>query len=356
MELCHDKIGHFGLDKTLKKLENDYWFPQMKKYVKRYIQSCIGCFYSKEPAGRKPGYLHPIEKVSVPMHTLHVDHLGPFVKSRRGNQYLIVAVDAFTKYVFAEAAANTKEKLVEKFLLEINEIFRMSERLISERGAAFTSENFKKFCDRMGGDHKRTAVATPRENGQVERYNRTILDALTASLEDEVHWDSLVLKVVWGLNNTINKSTGKVPAELLLGFRPRHQFESKLLNAIGSKVYYDKIQETRKRAAQTIKENQQEAKRRYDLRRRAPVKFRVGDAVGCRRDDATNDGKSKKLTPRYRGPYEVKKVLERDRYEIGDIKGAQRSQKPYGGVFPSEKLKLWYPLVSSESEESLSEN
>lgn len=84
------------------------------------------------------------------------------------------------------------------------------------------------------------------------------------------------------------------------------------INGIGSKIYDNKLQETRKRAAQTIKENQQKAKRHYDLRRKVPINFRVGDAVGCRRDDATNDGKSKMLKPKYRGPYEVKKVLETD--------------------------------------------
>ena len=53
------------------------------------------------------------------MHTLHIDHLGPFVKSTLGNTYLIVVVDAFTKYVFMKPVASMKALPVERFIDEI---------------------------------------------------------------------------------------------------------------------------------------------------------------------------------------------------------------------------------------------
>lgn len=84
--LNHDDIGHFGVEKTLERIKASYWFPKMAKFVKKYVNACIECAYSKNY-----GKL---------FHTLHVDHLGPFVRSKRGNTHLLVVVDGFTKFVF----------------------------------------------------------------------------------------------------------------------------------------------------------------------------------------------------------------------------------------------------------------
>lgn len=34
---AHDDLGHFGVEKTLYRLSDDYWFPRMRKYVEQYI-------------------------------------------------------------------------------------------------------------------------------------------------------------------------------------------------------------------------------------------------------------------------------------------------------------------------------
>lgn len=41
---------------------------------------------------------------------------------------------------------------------------------------------------------------------------------------------------------------------------------------------------------------------------------------------------NKKLIPKYKGPYVVKKVLDKDRYLIKDTDGFQVTQLPYEGV------------------------
>lgn len=98
--LNHDDCGQFGLEKTLKRIQRNYWFAQMTKFVKKYIQSCLNCLYMKGGKGPQAGYLHPIPKANVPFETLHMDHLGPFVKSKKGNTHLLVTVDGFSKFVF----------------------------------------------------------------------------------------------------------------------------------------------------------------------------------------------------------------------------------------------------------------
>ena len=40
---------------------------------------------------------------SAPFDPVHVDHLGPFARSVRGNSYVLMLVDGFTKFTVARA-------------------------------------------------------------------------------------------------------------------------------------------------------------------------------------------------------------------------------------------------------------
>ena len=85
VKMCHDDQGHFATDKTLDKIREHYWFKGMRRFVTKYVRACLNCLYYKSTSGRKPGFLHPIEKVAIPFHTLHLEHLGPFIRTKRRN-------------------------------------------------------------------------------------------------------------------------------------------------------------------------------------------------------------------------------------------------------------------------------
>lgn len=75
---AHDLSGHFAVDRTIQRLQKDYWFANMKRYVKQHIRMCIDCLVCKKPGGKKPGFLHPITPGALPFAVVHVDHVGPF--------------------------------------------------------------------------------------------------------------------------------------------------------------------------------------------------------------------------------------------------------------------------------------
>jgi transposase InsO family protein len=349
--LNHDTKGHFSLEKTLGLMKQSYWFPGMRQYVKRYIKGCLGCLYNKEPAGKRPGFLFPIEKVGVPMHTLHLDHLGPFVKSRRKNAYLIVAVDAFTKFIIMKAVPNTKTTHVEKFLKErIIEIFGVPKRLVTDRGTCFTSERFKQTCKRLGTKHILNATATPRANGQVERYNRTLLASIAATFSDEETWDHEISKVAWGLNTTINKATGESPFKLMFGYVPRSMHDAFLANEVDTDQYDKNVNKTRSEVEERLQLAGQCAKSRHDKKRCVPKTFHEGELVVVRKVRTTNEGSSKKLLPKYEGPFKIQRVLPHDRYVVSDLEGSRRSQRAYSGVHSVDKLKHYEACQSDDSD------
>lgn len=336
----HDDMGHFSLEKTLDVLCNHYWFPNMKAYVEKYISCCVACIYSKPLSGRKEGYLHPIDKVPVPFHTVHIDHLGPFNKSGKGNRYLIVLVDAFTKYVLMKAVKSTKTKCVTKFLEYVFSVYGIPTRLVDDRGTSFTSTAFQNFCKGKGVVQIKNAVATPRANGQVERYNRTILSSL-AAYEDDINWDTYVARVQFAINNTIHKDTRKTPNELLMGYRPRGGSDAILLNEVVVDEQQQNLDQIRLQAAERIRANQAKNKVRFDAKRKAPNRYKIGDLVAIEKA-SRGGGASNKLVPKFDGPMVVKEILPNDRYHVSDLSGSHRRNKgAYDNVIAVDHIKPW---------------
>jgi transposase InsO family protein len=220
VQQVHDEGGHFSTEKTLRKLNERFWFPGMWKYIEKYISACIPCLYKKLSSGRKEGFLHSIQKEPVPFHTIHVDHLGPFKKTKHGNCHLIVVVDDFTKFLLLKAVKSTKTRLVIKFLSEVISTYGSPFRIITDKGTAFTAKKFRQFCGAHQIHHVEVAVATPRANGQVERLNRSVLNALSTTSKSEDTWDTVVNNVQFAINNTVNKTTNRTSSELLMGYKP----------------------------------------------------------------------------------------------------------------------------------------
>jgi transposase InsO family protein len=319
IQQVHDEGGHFSTEKTLRKLNERFWFPGMWKYIEKYISTCIPCLYKKLASGRKEGFLHPIQKEPVPFHTIHVDHLGPFRKTKHGNCHLIVVVDGFTKFLLLKAVKSTKTRFVVKFLTEVISTYGSPFRIITDKGTAFTAKKFRQFCEAHQIHHVEVAVATPRANGQVERLNRSVLNALSTTSKSEDTWDAVVNKVQFAINNTINKTTNKTPSELLMGYKPNPSGLFKVisdLNDIGRD-----LEALREETQVRMAAEQKRQKRYFDERRKPPHRYQVNDQVLVA-TNPTADGSSRKLTDRFMGPLVVTGVLPNDRYRVEDLPGS----------------------------------
>jgi len=64
-------------------------------------------------------------------------------------------------------------------------------------------------------------------------------------------------------------------------------------------------------------------------------------------------GTNKKLAPKFKGPYQIKAVLNNNRYVVTDIPGYNITQKPLNTIMSSDKLKPWIRLPESEKDKSV---
>jgi len=90
----HDlvNVGHPGQHRILELIKRTYWWPGLKKDVKKYIQECFKCQQNKVQHQRKAGELYPLEIPKGPWQEISIDIIGPLPRLN-GMDAIIVIVD-----------------------------------------------------------------------------------------------------------------------------------------------------------------------------------------------------------------------------------------------------------------------
>lgn len=184
------------------------------------------------------------------------------------------------------------------------------------------------------------AVATPRANGQCERYSKTIVQALATTMagQDSRRWDTVIKQVQGALNTTYNKSIDTTPMKALIGCETRSAAEATLLSQIRDEMHRLDLDELRSDITTHISQQQRAQKERYDQSRRDATKYKDGDLVLVQITSDPATGSSKKLHPKFKGPFRVRKVLINDRYEVEDLREGCRKSRT---VAAADRMKPW---------------
>lgn len=99
MRLIHEKYGHVGIEKCAMQIQKNYWFPNMREKLNRFIRNCLKCIYYSPAPRSNERNLYSIDRVPEPFHTLHIDHFGPLPSIKSKRKHVLVVVDPFTKFV-----------------------------------------------------------------------------------------------------------------------------------------------------------------------------------------------------------------------------------------------------------------
>jgi hypothetical protein len=342
VQMHHDNIGHVGLQRCMDLIKKDFWFPKMTRFIQKYVTSCLDCAYGKGEHGRKQGMLHPIPKPSEPMHMIHIDHLGPFSRTKKGQQYMLVITDAFSKFVIAEPTRTVNSIETIRTLKRVFGLFGYPNRVVTDHGKAFTSRYFKKYATEKQFRHTLNAIACPRANGQVERTNRTILNALRTVDPSEAsnNWANCLPDILWGINNTRNDTTGYKPFDLMFARSDRS-----LCDVTIPEQMTEPIQVRRTKASHQITKANEKMKRNFDKRRKHPHVYKKGDLVLWKQAPTSSAAKvNTKLDDIYSGPYVVTKVSGNDRYRIRSVKGL-RGYKSFTGLVAADSLRPYRSIA-----------
>lgn len=96
IKTAHEK-GHFAVKKTEEEVKREFFIPNLQAKIEKCIANCVKCILVNKKAGKQEGYLHPLNKGDVPLHTFHLDHLGPLETTPKSYKHILTIIDAFTK-------------------------------------------------------------------------------------------------------------------------------------------------------------------------------------------------------------------------------------------------------------------
>lgn len=103
---------------------------------------------------------------------------------------------------------------------------------MSDRGTAFTSEEFRTYLENLKITHVKIAVGAPWANGQVERVNRFLRSTLAKESNSISDWYNKLNKVQFVINDTWHKSIKTSPSKLMLGYEMREVDDESLRDYI----------------------------------------------------------------------------------------------------------------------------
>ena len=125
------------------------------------------------------------DQQSFPLENVAIDIMGPLPISSRGNRYLVVICDYFTKWTEVFPVPDIRTETVTTVLVDgFFCRYGVPYQLHSDRGAQFESKLFRQMCELLDIRKSRTTSYRPQSDGLVERMNRTLEAMLSAHVND----------------------------------------------------------------------------------------------------------------------------------------------------------------------------
>jgi transposase InsO family protein len=317
-----------------KAYRSGFYWPTAVTYAKDLVKRCKRCQFFAKQQHLSAQALRTIPP-SWPFAIWGLDAVGPFRIAPGGYKHILVAVDKFTKCIEVRPVAKVTSEEVVKFIEDIKHRFGTPNRIITDLGTAFTGSVFWDFCQDNLIDVYYSSVAHPWCNGQVERANGMVLQALKDHIYDDAsnyatRWLAELPHAVWGLRTQVSSTTGFLPFFLVyrseailptdVTFRaPRIQFYEEGEAEQTRRIDLDSLKEQRLTAVMRQARHDQHL-RRYHDRNVKETSFNVGDLV-LRRIQKT-DGMHMLSAP-WEGPFIVTEVISLSTYRLqwGDGQG-----------------------------------
>lgn len=326
--------AHGGRHKTIDRVNRRYYWPRMYEQITKYVRDCDVCRATKAPNVTTRATMGERIEAGRPWQTLYADFVGPFPRSKGGFTYLLVVVDAFSKFVHIHPMRVATARGMMRFLENnIFMVFGVPERIVSDNGSQFVSHEYKTFLKSYQSAPFYVSRYHPQANA-AEAANKTIGNAIRCYINsDHREWDRHISKIACAMNTSLHSSTQMAPYYVNFG-RNMCTSGAKYATDTPDIVRDDShFAEIRKIVADNLSKTHEISKRHYDLRAR-PTSYAVGDTVWKKTFPLSDAAKgfAAKLAPKY-VKCTVSRKMGSNSYELKDVDGKRL------GVFSAKDIK-----------------
>lgn len=334
--------GHLGVNKTLHNVKRYYYWPNLHTQVKRYVLTCDSCQRNKSSNQKPAGAYMPLQIPTRNWESVSMDLITDLPTTPRGMDSVIVFVDRLSKMVHIAPCTKTltATELASIYLREVARLHGFQKSFIMDRDTKFTSQFFQDIAKMWGTKLGMSTAFHPQTDGQTERTNRTLEDALRHYVSPtQTDWDEYLSPLEFAINNAVQETTKQTPFTLNSGQHPLTPLTLDLpVRSASAQDMASEMMLKAETAKRAIQAAQDRTKTLEDKKRRFQM-FNSGDLVllntknfkfktsGCR-----------KLTPRWCGPFKVITAVGLVAYRVE----LPRNLKIHN-VFHVSLLKLYHP-------------
>lgn len=314
IEDCHSSPtgGHFGFHKTLSRIKLSFWWPNMRRVVKEFLQQCETCQRYKTDCMKPAGLLQPLPIPNQMWIEVSMDFIEGLPLSN-GYSVIMVVVDRLTKYAHFVALKHpyTAVTVAKAFIANVVRLHGVPTSIVSDRDKVFISSFWQTLFQLQGTKLCMSSSYHPQTDGQTEVVNRTLEQYLRCFAGDQPRkWSEWISWAEFSYNTSIHSSTKMTPFEAVYGIPPPH-----LLTYIPGTSRIQAVDEylrDRDTILRELRYNLSLARQRMKCQadqKRREVSFDIGDYVYLKlqpyRQTSVAFRASMKLAPRFYGPYQI---------------------------------------------------
>ncbi|XP_033139498.1 uncharacterized protein LOC117131495, partial [Brassica rapa] len=215
-------MGHFGIAKTLKTLQDHFFWPRMKSDVEKLCERCATCKQAKSKV-QSHGLYTPLPIPYHPWNDISMDFIVGLPRTRTGKDSIFVVVDRFSKMAHFIACHKTDDALhvANLFFKEIVRLHGMPRTIVSDRDTKFLSYFWKTLWSKLGTKLLFSTTCHPQTDGQTEVVNRTLGTLLRAFIKKNLKsWEDYLPHCEFAYNHAVHSASKFSPFEIVYGFNP----------------------------------------------------------------------------------------------------------------------------------------
>ena len=167
-------------------------------------------------------HLQPIPAFDEPFSRIIIDCVGPLPKTKSGNEYLLTIMCASTRFPEAIPLRNIKTKNIVKALVKFFTFVGLPKSVQSDQGSNFMSGIFQQVMHELGITQYKSSPYHPESQGALERFHQTLKNMIRSYCFDtEKDWDEGIHLLLFAVRESVRKSLGFSPFELVFGHTVR---------------------------------------------------------------------------------------------------------------------------------------
>uniref|UniRef100_A0A8C6NY77 Gypsy retrotransposon integrase-like protein 1 n=1 Tax=Nothobranchius furzeri TaxID=105023 RepID=A0A8C6NY77_NOTFU len=316
---CSQVAGHQGQACTLQFLRRALWWPSMRKDVCKFTAACDVCARSKSSNQPGAGDLQPL-----PMPKRPWSHIGlDFVTGLPAVDHLdtiLTITDRFSMAVHLVALAGlpTAKRTAKLLLEQVVWLHGFPQDVASDREPPLVSRFWRAFCRLVGASTSLSSGYHPQTNGQMERANQQLGRYLHCFASSQPStWPRFLLWAELSHKLQTFSATGLSPFETFYGYQPplfSHQVPEVEVPAAQTLVRRCRLAWIQARVAIT-RTNTEYSRQHRRCHWPGPV-FRPGDQVWLSSTNLKMPAGSRKLAPRFLGPFPVLRIINPVTYRL----------------------------------------